>query len=295
MRLHNKTVLVTGVSGTAGDKIAVRCLREGAEVRGLIREETHIALCHKLGITPVFGDLTNEEDMRAALQDVHLVFHAAAYLGGDQVIAEQSNIRGVESLVKAAIAAGVERLVHISTVSVYGHFEGEVKLDEAHELAYGHAEVYIATKCESERRVRDAISQGLQSVILRPGVICSESKSHWGDQLVRKLAEAEEITWIHPDDMTPWVHGDNLAEMCVLAATHPAAVNQTYHALDGNYPESEFTMRIGRAMNKKFVIPEGDAIRTMYSHTKIRDQLGYCPTITFEETVFRLEEQARRI
>ncbi|WP_238655590.1 NAD-dependent epimerase/dehydratase family protein [Paenibacillus piscarius] len=293
MRLRDKVVLVTGVTGTAGDKIARRCVAEGAEVKGFIRNRDQIALCEELGITPILGDLTDRAPIRAALENVSVIIHAAAYLGADRALAEASNIKGVQNLVDGAVSAGVERFVHISTVSVYGHFDGEVELDEASSLAFGHGEVYISTKCESERIVQAAMANGLPSVILRPGVICSESNSYWGDRLIAKLADSAEVDWIHPQDLTPWVHADNLAEMCVLAAAQPAAVNQCYNAIDGNYPEKDFTMRIGLALNKKFIIPGGDPIRTAYSCDKIKNGLGYRPVKTFEETVVRLEQQAR--
>lgn len=293
MKLHNKVVLVTGVSGTVGDKIATKCLGEGAKVKGLVRSKEQTPLCDKLGITPIIGDLTDRKTIEAALRDVDIVIHAAAYLGEDRTIAENSNIHGVRSLIEASISAGIERFVHISTVSVYGHLAGDVELDETSDLAYGHAEVYVSTKCESERILQEAIDRGLHSVILRPGVICSESNSHWGDGLISKIAAVEQVTWVHPDDLTPWVHADNLAEMCVLAATHPKAVNQSYNAVDGNYAEKEFTIRIAQAMNKKLTIPKGNPIRMAYSGEKLKNDLGYRPIRSFEDTVLQLEKQAR--
>jgi len=294
MRLRDKVILVTGVSGTVGDKIARKCVSEGAIVKGLIRNKEQIAICDQLGIIPVIGDLTNREAIRSALEHVSVVIHAAAYLGDDRAMAEEANIVGVQCLVEEAKSAGVERFVHISTVSVYGHVEGEIEFDEDSELAYGHAEVYTSTKCESEIIVQDAIARGLESVILRPGVVCAEHNSHWGDKMIAKLLEVENVTWIHPEDLTPWVHADNLAEMCVLAAIHPAAAKQTYNAVDGNYTEDKFTTRLARAINKELIIPDGKPIRMTYSTNKIRNDLGYSPIKTFEETVVQLEEQARR-
>ncbi|OWR32024.1 epimerase [Saccharibacillus sp. O23] len=293
MRLRNKTVLVTGVSGTLGDKIAEACVTEGARVKGLIRGEQQTSICTRLGIEPVIGDLNDRETLEQALQDVDFVIHAAAYLGGDQAIAEETNIRGVQTLANAARAADVERFVQISTVSVYGHFDGAVELDESRELAFGHSDVYVSTKSESERILRQAEAEGLPIVILRPGLISAEENSHWGDKLVAKLAEAEKVDWLHPDDLAPWVHAENAAEMCVLAATRPASVGQAYNAIDGNYPESQFGLRILRALNKQPIIPGGDPILTAYSHSKIVDELGYRPVRTFEETMAALEEQAR--
>lgn len=293
MKLRDKVVFVTGVSGTVGDKIAAYCVTEGAQVKALVRSKENFSLCNQLGIIPVIGDLTDREAIKEALKDVHIVIHAAAYLGGDRAIAEQANIKGVQCLVDESIAAGVERFVHISTVSVYGHFEGDIELNEASDLAYGHNDVYTATKCESERVLQTAMANGLPCVILRPGVICSEHNSHWGDKMIAKLAAVDQVTWIHPDDLTPWVHAENLAEMCVLAATHPAAVNEIYNAVDSNVTEDMFTVRIAQAMKKELVIPDGSPIRMAYSCSKIATDLGYRPIKTFEATVAHLEEQAQ--
>lgn len=84
----------------------------------MIRLKQQILLCTKLHCTPVIGDLTNRATLDDALKGVHIVIHAAAYLGGDRAFAEASNVQGVQHLVDAALAAGVERFVHISTVSV---------------------------------------------------------------------------------------------------------------------------------------------------------------------------------
>jgi len=293
MKLRNKTVLVTGISGTVGDKIATRCLSEGAKVIGLIRSEENIPLCNKLGVIPAIGDLTNREAIKDSLKYVNIVIHAAAYLGSDRAIAEEANVIGVQCLIDESILAGIERFVHISTVSVYGHFDGDVEFNEASELAYGHSDVYTSTKCESERIIQNAKARGLPCVILRPGVVCSEYNSHWGDKLIAKLVAVDSVTWIHPDDLTPWVHADNLAKMSLLAATHPTAINETYNAVDGNYTEQEFTVRIAGSLKKALVIPDGSPIRMSYSYNKIKNDLGYLPVKNFEDTVAHLEKQAQ--
>lgn len=94
MRLRDKVVLVTGVTGTAGDKIARRCVTEGAEVKGLIRNADQIALCEELGITPVIGDLTDRAVIAEALRNVDIVIHAAAYLGRTGRLPRRPMFRG---------------------------------------------------------------------------------------------------------------------------------------------------------------------------------------------------------
>lgn len=292
MAINGKRVFVTGVSGTVGDRIAKRFVREGASVRGLIRDEDHVSMLNKLGVEPVFGDITDKSSIRTALEDVDYVVHAAAYLGNDWDLAKAANILGVKNLAEEALSAGVERFVHISTLSVYGEPRAS-EVDESSPMASDHSHPYVSTKAESERLLYSAIDKGLACVILRPGAICAEQNSHWGDKQIEKMKQVDTVTWLHPENMVPWVHAENLAEMCVIACTHPNAVNQIYHAIDGNYRESDFRVKIVQAMGKSLQTPDHEPERTIYVCDKIKEELGYFPVRSFEDTINALVVQAR--
>ncbi len=287
MNINGKRVLVTGVSGTVGDRIAARFVREGASVTGLIRDVNHVSLLKKLNVEPVFGDLSDKSSIGAALEDVDYVVHAAAYLGNDWDLAKATNILGVKNLAEEALSAGVERFIHVSTLSVYGEPKAS-QVDESNPMASDHPEPYVFTKAESERILSSAMDKGLTCVILRPGAICAEQNSHWGDKQVERMKQVDTVTWLHPEDMIPWVHAENLAEMCMISCTNPNAVNQIYHAIDGNYRESDFRLKIAQAMGKSFQIPDREPERTIYVCDKIRAELGYRPVRSFEETVSAL-------
>ena len=83
MELSGKRILVTGVTGTLGLRIAKRLLSEALEVRGLIRQAERFTEFESLGITPVFGDLTNQTSLEKAMDQIDWVVHCAAYLGDD--------------------------------------------------------------------------------------------------------------------------------------------------------------------------------------------------------------------
>jgi nucleoside-diphosphate-sugar epimerase len=291
LSLNNKTVFVTGVTGTVGDRIALRLLKEGAKVRGLVRNVNQFASCEKLGIEPVLGDMTDRRSISNALGGVDFVVHAAAYLGEDVDLAIAANVHGVKNLADEALSADVVRLVHISTISVYGEPNAGV-FDESSKIVESHPSPYVRTKAESERILRRAMNDGLTCVILRPGAICAEYNSHWGDKQVERMAQVDVVTWVHPEDIVPWIHTDNVAEMCVIALTHPTAANQTYNAIDGNYPEHEFRVRIARAMGTPLSVPNREAERATYSADRVVAELGYRPVRSFENTICALERAA---
>ena len=218
--------------------------------------------------------------------------HAAAYLFDDWDVAKATNIVGVENLAEEARAAGVQRFVHISTLSVFGDpTDGE--FDESSPMTVDYPHPYVSTKAQSERILHTAMDKGLGCVILRPGIICAEHNSHWGDRAIAQMREVETFASMHPDDMVPWVHTENLAEMCLIACTHPQAGNQIYHAIDGNYRASEFLIKIARAMGKTVQPPDRAPQRAIYSCDKIRVELGYRRVRRFDETMNALEIQAQ--
>lgn len=117
-------VLVTGATGFVGRHFCERLLRDGAEVRGLVRSAAGLPE----GVVPVpVGGLDDTARIRAALQGVDTVVHLAARVhvmreaDADPAAAfERVNVHGTANLRDQAEAAGVQRLLFMSTVSVYG-------------------------------------------------------------------------------------------------------------------------------------------------------------------------------
>ena len=156
-------------------------------------------------------------------------------------------------------------------------------MTELSPLAVDHPAPYIQTKIRSEQILNDYAARGLDVRILRPGAICAEQDSHWGDRQVRRMQEADCVTWVHPDDLVNWVHADNIAEMVVLVLTRGKA-GDVFHAVDANIPETDFRMRLIEASGKPYQIPDRAAERPTYATDKIKT-LGYEPVRSFDDTM----------
>ncbi|PLT28485.1 NAD-dependent epimerase/dehydratase family protein [Peribacillus deserti] len=289
MNLAGMKILVTGITGTLGEKAAVRFLKEAAEVRALIRDSKYMNKFRELGITPVLGELTNRPSLEEALKNIDIIIHCAAYLGNELEKAVNSNVTGVDLLASVSMKAGVRKFIHISTLSVYGQPE-EGFFDETTPLVQKHEEVYVETKAESERILSKYMKEGLDVVILRPGAICSEENSYWGDRQVYRMLNTDTVDWVHPDDMVPWIHADNLAEMIHLVLAKGVS-NEIYNAVDGNFPESDFRVKLINTLGKNLKIPGRKKECALFSNSKIKG-LGYRPVKTFQETVTNLDKLA---
>lgn len=283
MDLDGKLALVTGGTGTFGGRLAARLVKEGLRVRGLVRNPERASVLRDAGVEIIQGDLAQPATLAAAVKGVSLVVHSAAYRGPNLETARVANIEGTANMADAALAEGVERFLHISTISVYDT-TGRDEVDESCPMWQEHEHTYLFTKAEAERRLLERMERGLKATVLRPGAIISEHNSHWGDRLIRRLAEGRfPQTW-HPNDLLPWVHTENFADMVLLAARSDAAVGETYTAVDGNVSWGEYQARLAAVFRS---LPEPAAEpseRAIFRNDKIR-QLGYRTRIGWDETI----------
>jgi nucleoside-diphosphate-sugar epimerase len=163
--------MVTGAAGFLGAHLCRRLARDGHSVVALDVRPCPDVLAVD-GVTYLEADLREADTWRAALAGVDAVFHLASF--HLQVRASEAEYRGVNvdatiALAEACHAAGVERLVHTSTVGIYGH----VRKPPANEDAPRNpSNAYERTKLEGETALqRVADRTGLDVRILRPAWI----------------------------------------------------------------------------------------------------------------------------
>ncbi|NLX08991.1 MAG: SDR family NAD(P)-dependent oxidoreductase [Chloroflexi bacterium] len=229
--LAGKTVLVTGATGFLGGALVRRLAKDGAQVRALVRSPEKTGWMHDLpGVELVPGDITDAARMQAVCANCTVVIHAAAALGGNLAHQQRVNVIGTQHVVQAAAATGVERLVHISSLAVYGYRRQAAVVTEELGPAPTY-DAYSLTKSAAEGVVRDVASRsGLAYTILRAGGIYGPHARYWTVRLF-KLAQRQPL--IMPGQgrgTVPLIYVDDLLDLCAIVATHPAAVNETYNA-----------------------------------------------------------------
>lgn len=285
MHIENRKILITGVTGTLGGRVASKMKNEGAEVIVLIRNQSLAQKFRDEGFVPLIGDLTDSTYLSKIMKGIDYVINCAAYLGEDTELAIASNITGVKFLAHAALDNSVKKFIHISTTSVYGEPQSG-HLDEDSPLAYDHPETYISTKIRSEQILSAYNDKGLPVIILRSGAICAETNSYWGDNQVKRMLSCDNVTWVHPDDSVPWVHADNLAEMIYIALLD-GIDGEVYHAIDLNVDDRHSRVQLAIAAKKKIIPPNRQVEKATYTVEKIRE-IGYRPLKTFEQTMNNL-------
>lgn len=113
-----RTVLIAGAAGFIGSHVAEEAERAGLMPR-LMMHHRRPPLPGRAYST-VAADLTEPETLAAACDGVDVLLHCAPYVGSDPAESARVNERGTRHLVTAARRAGVERIIYVSTASVYG-------------------------------------------------------------------------------------------------------------------------------------------------------------------------------
>jgi len=165
-QFSRKPVLVLGASGFIGSRV-VAALSAGPAYRT-------IAASRRSGLVL---DATNTAAVRDALADVPFVINCVAGKPSTMV-------QSTQALCDAARAMPPHRIVHLSSMAVYGSATGIVREDQAPVApisAYGQA------KLECEKIVRKYVGDGGDAVILRPTCVFGPGSPQWTERLVRLL------------------------------------------------------------------------------------------------------------
>lgn len=219
-------VLVTGATGFVGGALARQLLEQGAQVTALARSPYKAAPLSAHGARIVQGDLRDAKAVQSATEGAEFTFHVAALLGGRLETQRAVNVDGTRHVTEAAAKAGVRRIVHVSTVAVYGNVL-PVRVAEDAPLGYG-CSPYAITKAAGEAVVREL---DVPYTIVRPAMIFGPGSNMWTANAFR-LAKLRPTPFLGAGDKpAPAVYVEDLADLLLLAATHPAAEREIFNAV----------------------------------------------------------------
>ncbi|MEM7044680.1 MAG: NAD-dependent epimerase/dehydratase family protein [Pseudomonadota bacterium] len=224
------TTLVTGGTGFIGSRLALDCATRGEAVRILAKinnanEQSGHDELEKAGVEIMDGDVCSADDAAKAMKGVKTLYHLAAAqheanVGDDYF--RRINVEGTQSILEAAVKAKVKRVVHGSTIGVYGMAD-EGPVHDRTPLFPDN--IYGQTKLEGEHLAR-SYSDRLKLAIVR----ISETFGP-GDYRLLKLfkgIKSKKFFMVgkgqnlhHP------VYIDDLIEALRAAATEKSAIGET--------------------------------------------------------------------
>lgn len=166
-------VVVTGASGHIGANLVRALLERGDAVRAVVHRDS-LSL-QGLNVELVGGDVCDPVSLRRCFDGADTVYHLAGHItitreGNSR--AEEVNCAGTRNVVRACVDRRVRRLVHFSSIHAVADPGSEVVDEAAPLLDAPRYPAYNRTKAVAERLVLNAVSEGLNAVVLAPtGVV----------------------------------------------------------------------------------------------------------------------------
>jgi nucleoside-diphosphate-sugar epimerase len=239
--------LVTGATGMLGSHIAERLIAQGRRVRALVRPSSDTTFLESLGVELVRGNLSDPEDSRRAVRGVETLYHSAAKVGdwGRWRQFQVDCIDATRTLALAAAEEGIERFLHISSTSAYGHPPDQARpIDET--AAMGQNvwiwDPYTRSKIESERLLWEVAGTGRLAVtVIRPSWLYGERDRTTTARIVNRLREGRIALIGRGDNPMSAVYAGTVAEAAILAAGDPGSGGEAYNITNqGPITQAEF-------------------------------------------------------
>lgn len=226
--LSTMRVLITGGTGFIGGRLVERLLLEsGAKVRVLVRNFARAPRISRFPIEMLPGDVASPDDVERAAEGCDLIFHCAYGNQGSDERRRVDNVQGSKNVLEAALHNSVKRVIHVSTISVYGE-TAEGELNEEGTRRYTGA-VYGDSKLEAEEMALNfATKRGLPVTVLQPTVVYGPYGSTWTVNVLQQLKTGRVILVDGGDGLCNAVYVDDVISAMLLAATKPEAVGQAF-------------------------------------------------------------------
>jgi nucleoside-diphosphate-sugar epimerase len=169
-------ILLTGGSGFIGTYIVEELLANGYEkIRLLVRSKAHSPYRTHPQIELIEGDICDVFAIEEAMEGVKQVIHAAAKVSfskREKAEMFRTNVEGTAYIVNACLAHHVEKLIFISSISALGRAENGERIDEQTKWVDSPLNsAYALSKRKAEQEVFRGMEEGLQVVILNPGLV----------------------------------------------------------------------------------------------------------------------------
>lgn len=214
-------IAILGASGFVGLRtIEILSARPDCTVVPIVRAAASLAVLARQRLDWRIADFLAVDQLSAALRGSTVCIHAAIGDAGQIV-------RMAEVAYRACAAAGVRRLVWLSSASVHGQ-NCPTGTDETSPLHTQHPLVYNNAKVRAERRLAHlARDRRVEVVMLRPGVVFGP-RSRWIADAAADL-RAGRAAWLDEGrGVCNSIYIDNLVEAIRLATTVPAAAGETF-------------------------------------------------------------------
>lgn len=319
-------ILVTGGTGFIGRKLVDLLLEKGHQVASFALPGEPVPEHWGARVKVIRGDITQAQDVRAAMQGIKTVFHLAAVVGlGAYEKHRQITIEGSRHIFDAALDNDSKVLLAASIV-VYGHQIQNGVCDD--DMPHGkHQGSYSWAKMAQEKLALEYRDKGMPLTVIRPANVYGVGSGPWVEGLFSMITNNSLPIIGDGSGNSGLVHVDNLVDAFVMAASSEEALGKIYTVCDGldvswseyfhgladmlkvsQLPKVDRQDLIDAASlyDKPELLEIADDMPTMplefinlignsnlFDSTRIRQELGWKPKTTYEQALAEIKESLK--
>ena len=257
-------VLVTGGTGLVGAHLLLHLLQNNTKVRAIYRDGSNLNRVEKVfsyyteNASGLFGqiewilaDINDIPALNIAFKNIDYVYHAAAMISfdpKDYYKLKKTNVQGTANIVNLCLSNSINKLCYVSTIGAIGKsLEGQ-KANEKNDWAGQDANVYALTKYRAEMEVWRGSQEGLDVVIVNPGVIIGPG--FWEQGSGNLFTTAYQARDYYPPSGTGFITINDVVKIMV-ELMQSKIINQRFIAVSENMTYKDILTRLANAIDKK--------------------------------------------
>lgn len=245
--------LITGCNGLVGSHAARIILQHGGTVRAIKRPNSDLTLLqgiedqiewHETDILDVFG-------LDKAMENIDYVIHAAAMISfspKQKAYMQKVNVEGTANVVNACLHHGIKKLCYVSSVGAVGRPLKKTHLDESQKWESSPLNShYGLTKYLGEQEVYRGIAEGLNAVIVNPGIIIGQGD--WGKSSTQLFKYVWDKKRFYPKGMFNYVDVRDVAQ-AVFQLLGSEKSGERFILCAGNIKYNDFLSQVAKTFDR---------------------------------------------
>jgi dihydroflavonol-4-reductase len=246
-------ILVTGASGFLGSELVKQLIANGESVRIIVRPSSDISdlASIKDKIEIMEGDILDVPSLEIAMDGIEKIYHSAAVIGYDDSFYDsmyKCNIEGTANVVNVALTKGIKKLLHVSSIAAIGGKPNDLITEETKWEKNEWTTHYGITKMLAEREVWRAEQEGLEVVIVNPGIILgSSSNENKATMRVFKRIASGKMPF-YSNGTNGFIDVRDVAKICIQLMNSPVH-SERFILINQNLSFKDYFERIAKRLN----------------------------------------------
>ena len=224
-------IFITGATGFIGSHVAQRLAESKHELRCLVRKTSDVATLRELGATLIPGDVTDKDSVLRGMDGCNSVINLAglySFWAPERRHYAATNVEGVRNVMESVLETGVYKVVHVSTVGIYGK-PADVPFTEESPVGPVRFSEYFQTKYEGDLVAWDLYkNRKLPLVMIYPAAVVGPGDPKATGRYINELIHRRLPARVLEHSVLTFVHVLDVAEVIVRALEKENNIGEKY-------------------------------------------------------------------